>query len=239
MSLNANNIPVAGGNFERPEPLTPGSYPARVVTIATLGVQPSRPYKGEEKPPVLNILVTYELLDEFLKDEDGNDDLTKPRWLTETFPFYNLSSERAKSTTRYFALDPKGVHKGDWSKLINTPCMVNIVVEEGKGANAGKMYENVDSVAPMRDKDAAKAEPLVNEPVVVDFYAPDPDEVAKLSPWIRKKMALAVDYEGSKIAAIIDKLGDEPKKKPESKTNAPINKDIDDSLPEEDDDADW
>jgi len=234
MSLNAHNLPIPGGNFERPEPLEPGTYPARVVTIATLGVQPSRPYRGEEKPPVLNILVTYELLDEFMKDEDGNDIPEKPRWLTETFPFYNLSSERAKSTARYFALDPKGVHKGDWSKLINTPCMVNVVVEEGKGANAGKMFENVDSVATMRDKDAGKAPPLVNDAVVVDFYDPDAEQVAKLPLWIRKKMANAVDYDGSKVAKIIEALGDEPHVKSTPKKELPINNDseeVDDEIP--------
>jgi hypothetical protein len=205
MTLNAKDIPISG-TFERPPSVDPGTYPARIVTIATLGLQPQRPYKGEEKPPALMLLVTYELLDEFMKDEDGNDLTDKPRWITETFPFKNLGSERAKSTARYLALDPKAQHKGDWSKLISTPCMVTIVVEEGKGANAGKFYENVDNVAPMRAKEAEKAPELVNAPVVVDFYDPDEEALAKLPKWILKKMATALDYEGSDLETIASKL---------------------------------
>jgi hypothetical protein len=235
--MNARDIPTTS-NVKRPDPVDAGTYPARVVMIATLGLQPQRPYQGEDKPPTLEILVTYELLDEFMKDEDGEDDFTKPRWITEIFPFRNLTSERAKSTARYFALDPKVVHKGDWSKLINTPCMVTIVVEEGKGANAGKFYENVDNVATMRPKEADKAEPLVNTPVVVDFYDPDKEEVAKLPLWIRKRMALAVDYEGSDVEEIIKALGDEPHKKAEDKKEkkdgklkAKLEDEVDDEIP--------
>ncbi len=216
MSMNAKDIPIAGA-YERPAPVDPGTYPARVVHVVTLGVQPQRAFKGEEKPPTLELLVTYELLDEFMKDDEGNDDKERPRWITEIFPFRNLTSEKAKSTARYFALDPKVVHKGDWSKLVNTPCMVTIVVEEGKGANVGKMYENVDNVAPMRQKEMDKAPPLINEPVVVDFYDPDKDAVAKLPLWIRKRMAIAVDYEGSDVEEIIKALGDEPHKKVDNK----------------------
>lgn len=231
MTLNAKDIPISGG-YERPAPVDPGTYPARVVTIATLGTQPQRPFKGEDKPPSLEILVTYELLDEFMKDKDGEDDPTKPRWITETFPFRNLTSERAKSTARYFALDPKALHKGDWSKLINTPCMVTIVVEEGKGANAGKFYENVDNVSPMREKEAAKAPELVNDPVVVDFYDPTEQSVSQLPAWIRKKMSQAVDYEGSKIEKLIEAIGDTPKgEAPKGKMVTDDDKDVDDEIP--------
>lgn len=229
--MNARDIPVSG-KYERPAPVDPGTYPARVVQIASLGVQPQRPYLGEEKPPSLEILVTYELLDEFMKDKDGEDDPTKPRWITETFPFRNLTSERAKSTARYFALDPKAVHKGDWSKLINTPCMVTIVVEEGKGANVGKFYENVDNVSPMREKEAAKAPELVNDPIVVDFYEPVEQFVSQLPAWIRKKMSQAVDYEGSKIEKIIEAIGDAPKgEAPRDKMVANDDKDVEDTIP--------
>jgi hypothetical protein len=181
------------------------------------------------------LLVTYELLDEFMKDEDGNDLPDKPRWITETFPFKNLGSERAKSTARYLALDPKAQHKGDWSKLITTPCVVTIVVEEGKGANAGKFYENVDNVAPMRAKEAEKAPELVNGPVVVDFYSPEEQALAKLPKWILKRMATSLDYEGSEIEVIASKLIDaEPVAKAappkEKKAMVADNSDVDDSI---------
>ena len=95
------NAKRAGGgsnkDFVEQELLEPGTYPVRVVQIIDLGVQPQRPFKGEQKPPVHQIQLTYEFVDEFLKDEDGNELEDKPRWLSESFPLYNLSSDRAKS----------------------------------------------------------------------------------------------------------------------------------------------
>ena len=106
MALNAKTASSGGGmNIE---PLEPGTYPARLVQVVDLGVQAQRPYQGKEKDPVQEILLTYEFVDEFLKDEDGNEETDKPRWLSESMPLFNLSSERAKSTLRYNALDPCG-----------------------------------------------------------------------------------------------------------------------------------
>ena len=134
MTLNANKIKSAstGKDFKRPEPLEPGSYPARLVQIITEGVQKNRPYKGEEKPPQLSMRLTYEILDEFLKDESGEDLLDKPRWIGEVIPFYSLKADLAKSTKRYYALDPDVKADGDWSQLIGAPCVVTLVVEESK-----------------------------------------------------------------------------------------------------------
>lgn len=228
MSLNAKDIPT-NSNYERPDPIDPGTYPARVVTIATLGIQPQRPFKGEDKAPILELMVTYELLDEFMKDEDGNDILDKPRWITETFPFHNLEADRAKSTKRYFALDPASNAGGDWSQLIETPCMVTVVVEEGKGKNAGKFYENVSTVSSMRPKEAAKAGPLVNNPVVFDFYEPDEGALKSLPNWIKKKMAGAVDYEGSDVSKMIRDIGDT--------STTPAGKKFEKAAPTEEDDG--
>jgi len=213
VGLNAKQLPSGGGDFKRPDPMEAGTYPARTVLIATLGVQPQRPYQGEDKPPKLELLVTYEMLDEFMKDDDGNDLKDKPRWLTETFPFNNLEQEKAKSTKRYFALDPKGEVDGDWSLLDNIPCMVTVVVNEGKGKNAGKFYEQVSNVSAMRPKEADKAPPLVNAPVVFDFYHPDKEAYDALPNWIKNKMTEAVDYEGSAVAAF-GPVEDGPRKAP-------------------------
>src|SRR5690554_5331156 len=133
MALNAKNIPGGGGgNYE---PMEPGTYPARVVQIIDLGLQNQRPFQGQEKPPAREIAITYEFVDEFMKDENGEDQEDKPRWLTEIMPLHNLSSERAKSTQRYNALDPNMVYDGDFSQLVDTPCNVTVVQNPGKGKN--------------------------------------------------------------------------------------------------------
>lgn len=202
--FNANNVPGNGGARKAFPPMEPGTYPARLVGLYTLGVQPQRPFKGEEKPPVLELMTTYECLDEFLPDDDGEPDETKPRWLSETLPFYNISQDKAKSTKRYFALDPDNAAEGDWSKLIGSPINITIVVEEGSGKNAGRFYENISGTSAMRAKDAAKAPDLVNAPRIFDFYNPDKEVYDALPEWLRTKMQGAVDYPGSALEALVN-----------------------------------
>ena len=222
MSLNARNIPMAGGGDKnRPDPLDPGTYPARLVQVLLLGVQPQRPYKGEEKPPKLEIMLTYEFLDEFMKDEDGDDLEDKPRWLSETLPFNNLEADLAKSTKRYYALDPNTEHGGDWSQLVETACMVTVIQNEGQGKNAGRFYENIAGVSSMRPKEAAKAPALKNPPKVFDFYEPDMTIFLSLPQWLQDKMKAAVDFGGSALEKAI-KAGpqdeeEQPKAKPKAK----------------------
>ena len=79
---------TASSNFKRPDPVAVGTYPARLVQMIDLGVQTRRPYKGEAKDPIQMIRTTYELTTEFMKNEDGTDDTTKPRWISEDFPLY-------------------------------------------------------------------------------------------------------------------------------------------------------
>ena len=72
MAINASKVKTASNRIEQPN-LEPGPYPARLVQIIDLGLQPQRPYKGVEKPPAHELMVTYELSDAFMIDKDGND----------------------------------------------------------------------------------------------------------------------------------------------------------------------
>lgn len=204
MTFNAKKLPAANtSDRKRPDPLDSGSYPARVVQMVILGVQASRPYKGEEKPPRLTIRITYEMLDEFMKDEEGNDLDDKPRWLSEEFPFMSLKADLAKSTKRYFALDPDDKADGDWSKLIGAPCVVTIVQEADKRPGIDRIYEKVANVSAMRPKEAAKAPELKNPPLVWDFYNPDLDVFKNFPEWVQTKIQGAVDYPGSKLEQLL------------------------------------
>lgn len=206
MALNAKKAPKGngGGNRIEQEPMDAGTYPARLVQVIDLGVQPQRPYQGQEKPPKHMIMTTYEFLDEFIKDEDGNDVEDKPRWLSEDFPFNNLEQDKAKSTIRYYALDPECVHDGDWTALVETPCTVTVVQNKGKGQNAGKTYNNIASVAPMRSKDAAKAKPLVNPPKVFVLDEPDMEVFKSLPEYLQTKIKSNLNYQGSRLQKLID-----------------------------------
>ena len=196
MSFNAKQLPSAA-NKKRPPALEAGSYPARLVQIILLGIQASRPYKGEEKPPRLTMRTTYELLDEFMKDDEGNDIEDKPRWITEELPFMSLKADLAKSTKRYYALDPEDKADGDWAKLLEAPCMLTIVAEQDSRPGNDTIYNKVSNVSAMRPKEAAKAPPLKNPALIWDFYDPDVEVFKEFPEWLQEKIKSAVDFEGS------------------------------------------
>lgn len=198
MALNAKNAGNGGGNknFVAQANLEAGNYPARIVQIIDFGLQPQRPYQGKDKPPVQEIGLTYELLDEFMKDEDGNDLEDKPRWLSENMPLHNLRAENAKSTKRYLALDPKMVHDGDFTALIEAPCMVTVINNPGA---EGKVYDNVGGVSAMRPRDAANAAPLVNPAKVFVLDNPDMEVFGKMPKWLQDKIKGNLNFNGSPL----------------------------------------
>lgn len=205
MAFNAKEKEFSGNsNFKAPEPLEVGAYPARLVQLIDLGVQEQRPFKGEPKPPAQEIMTTYEFVDEFLKDDEGNDIEDKPRWLSENFVLHNLESERARSTSRYYALDPDCDADGDWAQLLGKPCMVNIVQNKGTGKNAGKVFNNIDSTSTIRKKEASKMPELVNPPKI---FSPDDLDTVEvfftLPQWLQDKIKAGLEFEGSAMERAI------------------------------------
>jgi len=198
MAMNVKNIKTTS-KFPRPPALDIGAYPSRVVQIIGLGLQKQQAWQGNEKPPAEMVYVTYELLDEFMKDEDGNEIEDKPRWLSEDFALHSLESDLATSTKRYMALDPDMEHGGDFLALGGTPCMVNVVQNPSKKGGDDTIYNNISGVSGMRAKDADKAGPLVNETKLFDFYEPDLDVFSSLPSWLQDKIKDGLNYEGSEL----------------------------------------
>src|SRR5574337_584130 len=182
MSLNLNKQPKVGGTKQNIIEI--GTYPARLVRVIDFGLQARNPYKGQEKPPAYQADLTYEMLDVFMVDKDGNEDETKPRWISETINISHPSADLATSTKRAKALDPNGDFDFDLSKMIGAPCMITIVHKESKG----KTYANVGTVTTMRTKDADKAPKLVNKPVVFDLDNPDMNVFDSFPEWIKEKI---------------------------------------------------
>lgn len=229
MALNAKNVKSSGGgNFVEQEILDPGVYPGRMVQIIDLGLQAQRPYQGKDKAPIGEIMFTYEMVDEFMKDEEGNDLLDKPRWVRESMALHNLKADRAKSTQRYEALDPNMIHDGDFSALGGTP--INIALVHNKSGD--KTYVNVASIAAMRPRDAEKCPPLVNPVTVFDLDDPDMEIFNALPEWIQTKIKANLNFQGSPLQQALNgggakqepakeekklerKRREEPKKEPE------------------------
>ena len=197
MGLNAKKLPKGNGGPRVEQPiLEPGPYPARVVQVIDLGLQPQRPYQGAEKPPTYMIQLTYELLDEFMIDEEGNVQEDKPRWVSEEFPFKSLELDQAKSTKRYYALDPECALDGDFTQLVGIPCVVTLVHGENK-KDPDRPYMNVGNVSPMRPKDVAKAPELVNDPRVFTLDDPNMDVFLSFPQWLQDKIKANLEYKGS------------------------------------------
>jgi len=202
MPLNVKTE-LGSGNFGPKQPvLDPGTYPARIVQILDFGVQEQRPYKGVEKDPAHEMSLTYELLDVFMIDEDGNDIENKPRWISEIFPIFNLGADRAKSTVRYKALDPDMVFEGDFTKLIGTPCNVTVVINK----NNDKVYENVASASLMRPKDASKAPELMNDTRILLLDEENIELFNGLPNWIKEKITSGIGFSETELGAKLESV---------------------------------
>lgn len=230
--LNANKVPSGGKQFE-PQLIEAGTYPSRLVQVIDLGLQAQRPYQGQEKKPAREIMLTYELSDEFMKDEEGNDLEDKPRWLSENIPLHNLSNDKAKSTKRYYALDPKNEANGDWSQLVTTPCMVTVVSNENK--SSGKTYNNISSVSSMRPREAANLPELKNPPKVFDLDSPDLTIFLSLPEWLQNKIKDNLEFGGSKLEKL---LSSDKTPKKESKKEV-VKEEVEEVVETSDEGEDW
>lgn len=194
MALNMNK-PGGNKNFVAQANIEAGVYPARLVQIIDLGLQPQKAYQGKEKAPAQEIILTYELVDEFMKDEAGENILEKPRWISETLPFYGLFADKAKSTQRYNAFDPKGEYEGDFAKALGAA--INIAVVNNSVGD--KIYDNIGNASTMRPRDAQQCPDLVNPAKAFDLDAPDLAIFNSLPEWIQKKIQGNLNYAGSAL----------------------------------------
>lgn len=201
MSFNANDR-SGGGDFTPQEALEPGIYPARVVQLVLMGVQPQRPFKGVAKEPKEELYVGYELSHEFMKDEDGNPEADKPRWVGENFPFYNLEADRATSTARYNAIDPTGVAGGDWVQLMGHACQVTLTKEPRKDGKGDTNY--VSHVAAAMQVPGYEQPALVNAPRIFDWDNPDMEVFKQLPRWLQERLKGATNFNGSKLQAALE-----------------------------------
>lgn len=242
MSLNAKKASGGGngGDNKVAQPvMEAGTYPVRLAQVIDLGVQPQRPFKGEEKPPAHQIMTTYEFVDEFMVDEEGNEIEDKPRWLSETFPLYNLKSERAKSTKRYYALDPNEDHGGDWSELLGACANALVTTFKLKnGPNAGEERNGIQDLSAMRPRDAKKTPELQNPPKVFSLDEPNLEIFGSLPEWLQEKIKANLEYAGSALQEALEGEGDKPKGKPQPKKEDPV-EEQDEGTEDEGEDTPW
>lgn len=220
----------SSSNNKRPE-IEAGTYPARLVQVIDLGLQPQRPYKNEPKPPKHCLMTTYELSDEFMIGEDGEPDENLPLWVSEEIPLNPLTSDLANSTKRYLALDSDCDHEGDWTQVVGAPVNITIVLNE----SGGRVYQNITSSSPMRAKDKARLPELKNEPKLFDLSNPDLNVFTSLPEWLQDKIKSNLEFGGSLLERMLNK-GPVEEDKDEEEQPKPKKKAVE---KEEDEDEDW
>jgi hypothetical protein len=222
MTLNANNLPrnKAKGRVQQP-PLEAGvAHAARLVQVIDLGLQAQRPYKGNVKEPRHSLYVTYEFSHIFLVDEKGEENKELPRWISEEFALFPLVSDRAVSTKRYLAFDPRETEKGDWAKLLGAPCSL-LVVNNPDQNDKTRVFSNVGNVTPAPRMPGYVQPELVNEPVVFDLDAPDVEVFKTLPEFLQNKIKSNLNYQGSKLQALLGETETVAVAKPAAAEQAP------------------
>ena len=233
MALNAKHLPKQNKKNDFPEQpeMEAGTYPARLVQIIDLGLQNQRPFtkggKVEQKPPAHEIMLTYEFVDCFMVDENGDDITDKPRWVSETLPWYGIDVDRAKSAQRYKAFDPKCVHEGDFAQLIGEPTNVTVTINKKED----RTYTNIASISEMRARDAAKCPELVNTPKVFDLSEPDMDVFNALPEWIQNKIKNNLEYGKSALQELLEGKAEKKPAKPAKAKPEPVDEEEEDYLP--------
>lgn len=195
---------TSNSNRVAQEALDAGSYPARVSRVISLGLQPTIDFATKEAgKPAHMVSVTYELVDAFMVDENGNELEDKPRWISEDFPLRALSSDLATSTKRIKALDATGSLRGDWTQTLGLPCMVVLGQYETK-KNPGVLKNKVMNVTAARKRDADNMPDLQNEAKFFDLSNPDIEFFNSLPTWTREKIQSNLEYPGSRLEALLE-----------------------------------
>lgn len=238
MALNASKLPQGNKNQNRvqQDEIDIGNFPSRLVQVLDIGRHAKDEWDETTKSykpsgPILpHIMLTYELTTEFMKDESGEDIEDKPRWISETWPFYNLNNDKATTTKRYVAFDPKKVDDGDWAKQVGKPCTLTIVHTAKGRAKIGGV------TPPMKGFDVPE---LKNPPKLFDLDEPDMEIFGSLPQWVQDKIKSNVDFIGSPLEAALTggKVEEEKPAPKKAKVKPQPEPDIEDE--EEGDDEPW
>lgn len=157
--------------------LEAGGYPARLLQIVDLGMQPGSNIYPE---PQLKLEFRFELLDEFMLDEDGKELSEEPRLFSYEVS-YNADGYMGDRSNIYKLMDAfeDGFNK-DLPDLLGEA--VNVTIVKYIKNNKEKDEANkITSVTPMREKDKVKAGPLLGKTLYFDLEEPDLETFNRLT----------------------------------------------------------
>lgn len=184
------------------EELPVSNYMCRVAQVIDLGKHYKSVWddvKKEFRPDTGKVvhmaMLTYEFTTEFMKDEEGNDQEDRPRWLSEDFAVYPLDSDLAISTKRMKAFDPDfSKYKGDFALLANAPCTVTIAHKKNNKAKIGNVSPPMKGIPVPELKNPVK---------VFSLDTPDLEVYKSLPQWLQERISSNLEFKGSALEAAL------------------------------------
>lgn len=158
-----------------------------ITQIVGLGMQPQRPFQGQEKPPAKMVRITYELPND---THDFGGEL-KPLVLSEEMPF--SGNEKSKLYKRVNGIDTGlSQSRGDLSWFVGKPVMLNIIHKAGVGKNAGRVFANIQTVTPVMKGLPVPAAPF-NSCFIYDPYNHDESLFQQLPDFLKSTILSRLD----------------------------------------------
>lgn len=199
------NLSGGGGKSKfAPKILTEGTQEARIARVIDLGVQPPMNTQYGTDPK-RQLLVQFELADDKV-EFDGE---MKPAFIGMRINF--VGGEKAKLTKLIRDAGIKGDNV-ELSDLLGKALSVTIKNRE----SGGNTYSNVVSFAPVSDRVAKTVPELDAISYLFDFDNPDAEILGKMGKGMKGIFAKAINYPGSKVEELIDKLDVDKKQTTES-----------------------
>lgn len=183
MSLEIDHMNAARPKAER---IAEGTYPATLISVVDLGIQPQTDWQtGEATDPKPRLLCTWELPTEVQEfTEDDGEVIEKPRLISKE---YTLSNFDQSNLMKLIKAISGGKKVSNVSELLGTACMVNIgstVTGNAKITSVMLAPKGLEVGAPF------------HQPISFDFDAPDQDLFEGQIGWIQNKIRGAINYTG-------------------------------------------
>lgn len=179
MSLKADK---KQSKFVKPDPIKKGTYPARLVQMIDLGVQPQTDMQGNEKDPAPEVWLTLEFP---TKRVEVNGE-SRPRWVSRRMKISWHEKANFPKWMEVFGFKEKKTKH--LSELLGAPCLAAV----GLTAGGNNKIENV-----LELPEGMPVGELENDPKVFDFDDPDMEIFEKLPGFVQEMIKTAKNYEGS------------------------------------------
>lgn len=195
--MNIKDLSSKKPMSDRPLPKV-GTQGARLLHIVDVGIQPRKPFQGQEKAPCRKIWFNFELVQSLF---DYNGRQVPHRIATADI---NASNDPKSALVKLLSgLDPADTAKGDLGLLLGKPYLVTVVHNKV----GDRTYANFAGAMPAPD--GFDLPQLSDKPGLFDYYKPDVDVLVSLPKWIREKIQSALNYKDSPTEKIWGQVQEE------------------------------